>query len=179
MTDSPTPPVTLPTLSVAQAAFLLGCSTRTVRTYLSRERDPLPAERGNGRKSTHIPLQTFMDWVIRRRLAELVAVDGDEMLDPRRERALLDRARRHLAELDRRVREGELLERTEVVTGYGRLVSAFRDRMLAIPSTLGAVHGADIFADANRLIREALLVLSTGAGYADTPDESTAGDSAP
>lgn len=153
----------LPPLTIQQVALLLHKSVRSVRTYLSRESDPIPCERGNGRKQTMIPLQGFLDWVVRQRIAEVLHTPEGEILDPRQEKALLDRARRELAELDRRRRESELLDRAEVEEHVGRMVTNARSRLLAVPTRLGAVHGGEVAGAADALVREALEELAAGA----------------
>lgn len=161
MSDSDSFGDALPALSIAQTAVLLSVSRRTINTYLSRKDDPLPARRGKGKKPTEIPLATLVDWIVRQRLAEVIETRPGDLLDPQQEKAQLDRARRHLAELDRRAREGDLLERGEVEAHVGRQVANARSRLLAIPARLGSVHGAEVAGAADALVREALEELAS------------------
>ena len=156
----------LPRLNVAQAALLLKKTTRTVRTYLGRESDPLPARLGGGRKPTEIPLEPFVEWMIRQRLAEVVHVESGEILDPQQERALLDRARRKLVELEQRKREGELVEVKDIKEGTSRMVLNARARLLAIPSRLGAIHGREAAGAVEALLFEAMADLAEGRQFA-------------
>lgn len=152
----------LPPLTVAQVAILLGKTTRTIRTYLSRSLDPLPAERGRGRKMTMIPLQELIEWMMRERLRELrVTPDGD-VLDLQTERAKLARAQRELTEQTTATRAGELIAKDEVVSGIGRLVSNARQRLLGLPSRVGAAYGPDAAGFTGGLIHEALIGLAAG-----------------
>jgi hypothetical protein len=57
-------------------------------------------------------------------------------LDPKREHALLLRARRELHELDLGQRRGDLLPREAVIATWQAVIAAARARLLALPTTL-------------------------------------------
>ena len=56
-------------------------------------------------------------------------------LDPRREKALLDRVRREIAEIERDERRGALLPRDLVVQTWQSIIAVSRARLLALPTT--------------------------------------------
>jgi phage terminase Nu1 subunit (DNA packaging protein) len=169
----------LPELTVAQVAILLARTTRTVRSYITRETDPLPARRGNRRKGPMVPLAELVPWIVRQRLGEVTHTADGEVLDLSLERARLARAQRELTEQTHATRSGALIPRAEVIEGMGRLVVAFRMRCEAVPNILGGQFGADVAAVARTAIREALTELASGVGYADAPATQTNGDPPP
>lgn len=176
MTDLADSKDALPKLTVEQAAKMLRKSTRQVRTYLSRQDDPLPSERGKGRKPTMIPLQDLHEWAVRRQLAELTTLDTGETLDPRQERALLDRARRALAEQELERRSGRLLDWQQVYDDTATTIVAARSRLLSLPTALApVVAGETEPAVIENLIRarvyEALDELSRPDEWWPEPDQ--------
>lgn len=168
--------VDLPTLTVEQAAKLLGRSVRQVSTYMSRADDPLPADRGARRKRTMIALPDLFEWATRQRLADLVHVPTGEVLDPAAERAALDRARRLLAEQELARRAGSLIPADDVFELGARMVLAFRSHCLALPDRAAPLLvGLDTYGTASilrDLIDEALTALSEWDPAADVPADA-------
>ena len=146
----------LPCLNLRQAAQLLQKTERTTRAYCKREVDPLPVQRHGQGKALLFDLERVVAWIVRERLRD-VHIDAEgAALDLNVERALLARAQRQLTVQTQAVRARDLVPQTEVVQWYGRLVSNMRQRLLSIPSRLGALHGAEVAGAATALIYEAL-----------------------
>lgn len=67
-----------------------------------------------------------------------VGVSGEtlEHLNPQREKALLDRERRRIAELDRQHKEGRLVDTVTVREEWLAIVSIARSRLLSMPARI-------------------------------------------
>ncbi len=88
-------------------------------------------------------------------------ISGDNDINPSVEKALLDRARRRLVDLDYDTRKATLIPAATVEATWSGMTSAARSRLLALPYRLAqaaiATSGfAEIEAAAADLIREAL-----------------------
>ena len=89
----------------------------------------------------------------------------DSDLDPPRERAALDRARRHLAEIELEVKRGNLIPVERVQETWQTLAANVRSRLLALPgrlavATTGTATLQDSEREAKKLIHECLSELS-------------------
>lgn len=95
-------------------------------------------------------------WLVEREITKRLPA-GSELLDPQRERAALDRARRLEVELRLREREGELIPAPAVESEWFRLISTFRQRLLALPSRVSPLVAAESDAAKVHGIIEGLL----------------------
>ena len=119
-------------------------------------------------RSAGFPCSTFGKW-LRQRWHLEAGGGADEALDPRAERAKLDRARRLAVEMENKRRSGELLPRDEVAETWVRLVTAAKATLLAIPSRASSeLLRATTLREAEDILRrhihEALERLSSGEG---------------
>ena len=90
-------------------------------------------------------------------------------LDPRREKAQLDRVRREIAEIERDERRGALLPRDLVIQTWQGIVAAAKARLLALPSRVGPrVAGLDA-AEASELLRHEIHEALHELARADAP----------
>ena len=93
------------------------------------------------------------------------AAGGDGDINPAIEKALLDRARRRVIDLDYETKKSLLIPASVVESTWANMTSAARQRLLAIPYriAMAAVSADGVFgqveAAANELIREALTEL--------------------
>lgn len=112
-------------------AAALGVAVRTTHKF---ELDGMPiAVKGAPGKPTRYDLPQCIEWLIARR----VASHGPEgELNPQRERALLDQARREELELKIRVRKGELIESAEAEREFADIAHSVKSRLRAIPSSV-------------------------------------------
>jgi phage terminase Nu1 subunit (DNA packaging protein) len=116
----------------------LGVTHTTLKTWMGRQIDPLPAIRGGRGRQNQYDLGACVAWLVRQKVAE-VTHDEDGPLDYNLERAKLTKAQRIHTELQSEVLCGNLIPKDDVVTGVGRLVSAARSRLRSIPTQFAAV----------------------------------------
>ena len=149
-----------------QAADIVGVTLRHLQRIAAEAGGPPKLANVEGR-SAGFPCASFGKWL--RQRWHLEAGGADEALDPRAERAKLDRARRLAVEMENKRRSGELLPRDEVAETWVRLVTAAKATLLAIPSRASAeVFRAKSTREVEdillRHIYEALERLSSGEG---------------
>ena len=134
---------------------VFGCTDRAWKTRLT---EGLPVKaRGAKRGMAHVfDSEQVMNWLISRATGN----EGD--INPSLEKAMLDRARRRILELDYETRKATLIPAATVEATWSGMTSAARARLLALPYRLAQAavsadgHFATIEFEANELIREAL-----------------------
>lgn len=116
-------------------------SERTLTEYLKAGLPFVAAPEKRG-QSYQFETSDVFRWLVEREIGKRLPA-GNESLDPQQERALLDRARRREVELRLREREGELIPASVVEAEWVRLVSTFRQRLLALPSRVSPLVAAE------------------------------------
>lgn len=141
-------------VSINKLAELTGKSRNTIRKRLA----PLLSE------SDSPTLAHALDSV---RALSLIYGEGAEGLDPQQEKALLDRTRRELAELDLEERRGHLIAAETVSQKWDTIAANIRAKLLNLPGRLTtATHGTTMEETervARRLIHETLSELAANA----------------
>ena len=120
-----------------------------------------PEKRG---QSYQFDTSDVFRWLVEREITKRLPA-GNESLDPQRERAALDNARRREIELRLQEREGVLIPADRVEETWLRLVHTFRSRMLVLPSKVAPLVAAEFDAAKisgmiESLIHEALAELA-------------------
>ena len=142
-------------LSRKEVANALGCHPQQVSRLVA---DGMPVAKRGGRGRSHgYRLEDVQSWIERR---EAAARNGAGDLDAVRERALKERAQRHLAEQTLKTRAGELVAKDEVIAAWSAHASAVRTKLSAIPGLLDIDDAAR--ARLAVLIRETLEELADG-----------------
>lgn len=139
----------LATLTTAELAFLTRRKGETVRSRLTETGVEPVREDGRTRW-----------WDARAALPVLLAA---EELDPRAERARLDRARAEREELEVARRRGELLERDDVIETWSAAAGTVKRILRALPKRLAArvpKFTQKMARDAQKVIDEALHELA-------------------
>lgn len=105
-----------------------------------------------------------------------VGVDG-EALDPRRERALLDRERRLALEMANAKTRGDLIPKEEVAQTWVALVTIARGRLLALPSRVApqVLRLHDLRQIEDTLSGEIVVILEELAGGAEEVESVASG----
>lgn len=145
-----------------QVAYLLGVTTRTIRTWQDAAENPLPiAERGvRGTQHRYDP-QAVCRWWRDREIGRLLDTDDDgERLDLEQQRA-----QHHKVELEVQQLQANLIPRDLSVATWQAQVAAARAKLLSMPTKIAhAVVAATELAEAEGVIRshvyEALNELS-------------------
>ena len=143
-------------VSINKLSELTGKSRNTIRKRLA----PLLSE------SDSPTLAHALDST---RALSLIYGEGAEGLDPAQERALLDRTRREIAELDLEERRGHLIPAETVSEKWTSIAGNVRSKLLNLPGRLTtSAYGTDTPEAheqiAKRLIHEALAELSAQGG---------------
>ena len=135
----------MPLLSVSYLSEITGVDRRKARARL----EPLkPTKQGTAH------LYESRD-ALRLLLAD---ASNGERLDPSRERALLDRARREQIEVENRRRAGELIEAARVGEIWAKHIETAKGRLLSIPgANAGKLFRAESVADIEQRLRDALM----------------------
>jgi hypothetical protein len=128
------------------------------KTWKSRIKEGMPVKQpAQKRGVSHIfDSVDVADWLFNR------VSNGDEDINPSVEKALLDRARRRLVDLDYDTRKALLIPAATVETVWSGMTTAARARLLALPYRLASAavsadgNFAEIEQAAGELIREAL-----------------------
>ena len=128
------------------------------KTWKSRIKEGMPVKvPAQKRGVSHIfDSIEVTDWLLNR------ATGGEGDVNPSLEKALLDRARRRVVELDYETRKATLIPAATVEAVWSGMTSAARSRLLALPYRLAtaaiAADGEFVMIEhaANELIREAL-----------------------
>ena len=140
----------------AAVAYLLGVTTRTVRTWQDDGSNPLPVlQRGKRGTQHRYDPQAVCRWWRDREIARLID-DGDtgERLDLEQERALLARAQRHRVELEVEQLRANLIPRDLSVATWQALVASARAKLLSMPTKVAhAVVAATELAEAEGIVR--------------------------
>jgi hypothetical protein len=139
-------------VSINRLAELTGKSRNTIRKRLA----PMLNET-DGQKVAHA--------LDSQRALALIYGEGAGDLDPMQEKALLDRARRHLAELEIEERKKTLIPADQVSRQWDSVAAAIRAKLLNLPGRLTTItYGAATFQEAEKqartLIHEALAELA-------------------
>jgi hypothetical protein len=92
--------------------------------------------------------------------------DEQSDLDPQAEKAKLDRARRHLAEIDLEIKRREVIPVDTVSEQWEKIGTAIRQKLLALPGrlvtvTYGAATQQEAEREAKKLIHETLAELAS------------------
>ena len=111
--------------SISQLAEMTGFDRMTI----SKRLEHMKHEPGNKRAKLYETRDALPI------LYKFGAVDS-ERLDPQQEKAMLDRERRLIVELDRQVKEGKLVDIDQVENGWISVVSVIKGRFLAFPSRI-------------------------------------------
>lgn len=143
-------------VSINRLAELTGKSRNTIRKRLG----PMLSETDN---------QTAAHALDSARALSLIYLEDAAGLDPAQERALLDRTRRELAELDLETRRGHLIPSEVVTEKWTNLAGNVRSKLLNLPGRLTtSAYGTDTPEEheriAKRLIHECLSELSAQGG---------------
>lgn len=153
-------------LSRSQLADLLSVTVRTITDWQREPDFPTPTKR-SGRNTYDATV--VVKWWRDREIGRLIEGDDGTLLDLAQERAKLARAQRIRQELLYQVDLGQFVSAEETGVAWGRLVTNFRARMLAIPNKAASlVAGEDRVPVCAEILRaavyEALTELSeTGA----------------
>ena len=153
-------------LTQAQAAAILGVSTRRIRQR-SQEDNPPPQD-----ETGQYPAEAFGQWLqhdFRRGLG--VAEDGT-VYDYDMERARLTHHQANSAALDEQTKQGKLIPADLVRSAWSDLVASARAKLLALPSRLASAcsgKGAEeIEGEARGIVTEALAELAGGENVTGT-----------
>ena len=139
-----------------QAAALTGVTLRHLARICVGPDAPPKLANAVGR-AHGFPCLSFGQWLRARIKSELGVGDDGEVIDPPREKALLDRARRIVVETEHKVRLGELLEASEVASTWAAQVGIAKGRLLSLPARLApAVLGLGDLRAIEPVIREAI-----------------------
>ncbi len=145
-------------LTQAQAAALLGVSTRRVRQRSQEDHPPPQDETGQ------YPCEAFGKWLLddfRRGLG--IAEDGT-VYDYDMERARLTHHQANSAALEEDAKRGRLIPAEQVKQTWSDLVASARAKLLALPSRLSSVCAgkgqSEIETEARAIVVEALAELS-------------------
>lgn len=148
-------------LTQAQAAALVGVTTRRIRQR-SKEDNPPPQD-----EAGQYPCEAFGKWMVddfRRGLG--IAEDGT-VYDYDLERARLTHHQANSAALEEDAKRGRLIPAEQVKQTWSDLVASARAKLLALPSRLSSVCAgkgqSEIETEARAIVVEALTELS-GAG---------------
>ncbi len=143
-------------ISISQAAELTGHGRATVR----RRADAAGLASREGVKGARL-------FDSRDLLPVALGLTGDK-LDPGQERAMLDRTRRQVAEVQLAERRRELVPREAVIACWQAALGVCRARLLALPTRLAGecahLGPTEVQASAKRLVYEALTELASGDG---------------
>lgn len=139
-------------VSINKLSELTGKSRNTIRKRLA----PMLSETDS---------QTVAHALDSTKALSLIYGEGAEGLDPAQERALLDRTRRELAELDLETRRGNLIPSETVTEKWTSIAGNIRAKLLNLPGRLTTTcYGTDTpeahEQAAKRLIHEALIDLA-------------------
>lgn len=112
-------------MGLNQLADLTGRAPKTIRKAL----DGLPPKPGPNRS---------LLWDTKQALPLIYGLrpEGGDRLDPQQEKAQLDRERRLIAELERKQREGALLDKNDVAEEWAAVSEIAKSRWLAYPSRM-------------------------------------------
>lgn len=153
-------------ITQAQAAAILGVSTRRIRQR-SQEDNPPPQD-----ETGQYPCESFGKWLhqdFRRGLG--IAEDGT-VYDYDMERARLTHHQANSAALDEQTKQGKLIPADLVRSTWSDLVASARAKLLALPSRLAsACSGKDaeaIEGEARGIVTEALAELAGGENVTGT-----------
>lgn len=139
-----------------QAAALVGVTLRHLQRICIGPEAPPKLANAVGR-AHGFPCLPFGAWLRAKIKADLgVGADG-EAIDPQREKALLDRARRITVETEHQTRIGELLEASVVAETWAAQVAIAKGRLLALPARIApSVIGLGDLRTIEGVIREAI-----------------------
>ena len=143
-------------VSINKLSELTGKSRNTIRKRLA----PMLSETES---------QTVAHALDSARALSLIYLEDAAGLDPAQEKALLDRTRRELAELDLEERRGHLIPDEIVTSKWESIAANIRSKLLNLPGRLTtSAHGASTPEEheriAKRLIHECLSELSAQGG---------------
>lgn len=139
-----------------QAAALTGVNLRTLQRICVGANAPPKLANAVGR-AHGFPCLSFGQWLRARIKADLGVGEDGEAIDPQREKALLDRARRIVVETEHSVRMGQLMPSETVAALWTDQVSVAKGRLLALPARLApAVLGLGDLRAIEGVIREAI-----------------------
>lgn len=140
-------------LSQLQAAALLGVTPRRLR-QIELENAAVARELGESGKPQGYPTEAFGRW-LRARWEKSAGITQDgERLDPKNERALLDKVRREREELKLATERGELIPAEDIKQVWTKGMAVFRARLIALPSRLAGAVTAMGYAEAESAIRD-------------------------
>ena len=118
-----------------QAAALTGVTLRHLQRICVGPEAPPKLANAVGR-AHGFPCLPFGAWLRARIKADLGVSDDGELIDPQREKAMLDRARRITVETEHRARMGELLEAGVVAETWAARVQIAKGRLLSLPARI-------------------------------------------
>ena len=158
-------------LTTAQIAAHFHVKIGTIRNWTA---DGCPAERRGKGKPVLYDLDKVKQW-------RQSSSSSGANLDPQKEKALLDRARRMKVEAEVKVLKGRLIKVDEVEDHWSQLVAAARAKFLSLPHKLAPAVVAcgslrEVEDEARTLINEALQELA-GTGVPDHIDMEAATES--
>jgi phage terminase Nu1 subunit (DNA packaging protein) len=156
-------------LTQSQAAALGGWTTRRLRQIQDEDATVPRALDAAGRLFGYPPKE-LGDWLRSRCKRELRTVDGGEILDPIRERAMLDKERRRQLELSNQEKTGALIPMELVERLVGAAFTEIRAGLVSQQSVIASEH-PEIPSDAikgilaaNRELLQRLASISTLMG---------------
>ena len=135
-----------------ELAELLDKSERTLTTW---QKNGLPIEvegrRGAGNKYN---VAKVIDWLIQRKISTLTVSEDGAVHDYEAERARLTHHQANKTELEAQVLKGKLIAAETVERVQGDMVSAFRAKMLSLPTkTAGKVQNLTSLAEIEEVLR--------------------------
>lgn len=136
-----------------ELAELLDKSERTLTTW---QKNGMPIEmegrRGAGNKYN---VAKVVEWLIRRETSKLTVSDDGTVHDYEAERARLTHHQANKTELEAQVLKGKLIPSETVERVQGDMVSAFRAKMLSLPTkTAGKVQNLTELAEIEEALRQ-------------------------
>ena len=153
-------------ITQAQAAAILGVSTRRIRQR-SQEDNPPPQD-----ETGQYPCESFGKWLHQDFRRGLGIADDGTVYDYDMERARLTHHQANSAALDEQTKQGKLIPADLVRSTWSDLVASARAKMLALPSRLAsACSGKDaeaIEGEARGIVTEALAELAGGENVTGT-----------
>lgn len=158
-----------------QVCEMLGVTTRTVDSYMARDEDPLPVHNRAkaGSRTGHVYCAAeVLKWAVRAKIRELGVTQDGKVFDFEAERARKTHHEANLAALSEREKLGELLPAETVLKVWCDRSSAFRNKMLSLPTRLAhQLTLMDNIAEIESFLRtacsEALEELTTGEKPSD------------
>lgn len=134
---------------------ILGKSERTITTW-QKNGLPIELEARRGQSNTY-DTEQVLDWLISREIAGLTSGEGGAIHDYEAERARLTHHQANKTSLEEDVLKGKLIPADLVEQVQGDMVTAFRSRILSIPTKAAhALLGIEDINESKETLKEFL-----------------------